>query len=193
MNRARIGQSARVAAVWIAIAAAAAAGCSNTEKEAGGQPPPRTAETQPNVTIKTFDRMGDVPLVAPDGERYRLSHFRGKIVVLCLFATWKEESVAQLRELEGLHAKIKNERMTVLGVALDADGPAAVKGLLERESISFPVFTNGAAIVADLGGVRKLPTTYVLLREGHIYHKVIGFERARRIEDVIGMIRAQRL
>ncbi len=193
MDRTRIARPAVAAAIVFALTALGAAGCSRTEEKADGAPPAQADRPSPNVTIKTYDTLGDVPLVALDGTAYRLSHYRGNIVVLCLFATWSEDCVAQIRELNGLHEKIKNHRMTVLGIALDKDGPAAVRRLAERQPISFPVFTNGAAIVNDLGGVRKLPTTYVLLREGHIFYKAIGFETAKRFEDQIRLIRAQRL
>jgi peroxiredoxin len=193
MNRSCIGRPVRRLAAVLALGALAAAGCSRTDEKTERTPPPRADEPSPNVTIKSYETMGDVPLVAPDGTEYRLSHFRGNIVVLCVFATWNDDCVAQIRELNGLHDRIKNQRMTVIGVALDVDGPAAVKRLEARQPISFPVFTNGAAIVNDLGGVRKLPTTYVLLRERHIYHKAIGFQPGRHFDDQIRLIRAQRL
>ena len=137
--------------------------------------------------------LADVPLVGLDGVEYRLSNYRGNIVVLNLFATWNKDCVEQLPALDALHRKIKVMRMTVLGVAVDEGGQRAVAAFLEKHPVSFPVFHNGAAIAKDLGGIRKLPTTYILLRDGHIYDKAIGVRPLRYFDERIKVIRAQRL
>lgn len=184
---------AAAGAAALIVLAAGTAGCSKQGGEQRRETPAPAPANQGNVTIESFDRLADVPLVALDGSEYRLSHYRGNIVVLCLFATWNKDCVEQLPALDALHRKIKSMQMTVLGVAIDEGGARTVAAFLEKHPVSFPVFANGADIANDLGGIRKLPTTFILLRDGSIFDKAVGLRSMRYFDERIKVIRARRL
>ncbi len=191
MNHPRIDRRLRRAALAVALAVLALAACSPGDKKNDGAD--RSNQSSPGTTISTYQMMGDLPLVALDGTERRLSSYRGDLVVLYVFATWHKESISLIDEFNTLHDKIKGNRMTVLGIVIDRDGASAVKQLTARQPVTFPVFTNGAAIIRDLGGMRTLPTAYVLLRDGHIYHKAVGYRAASKVEDQLRRVVAQRL
>ena len=144
MRRLRTACLMRTAA--LAAALGALGSCSPT-KDATESAPSETAKSSPNVTVKSYATMKDVPLIAPDGSEYRLSHFFDNIVILCVFATFNKDCIAQIDELNGLHRHISRAGMTVIGVALDKSGPEAVRRFQKMHPVAFPVFTNGAEIV----------------------------------------------
>lgn len=147
----------------------------------------------PNVQIKTFSGMGDMPLVAADGSESKLSDYRGNIVVMCVFATWHKDSPEQINVLNSLREKHERWGVKFIGLVIDDNGKEALSRFEESQRVSFPVFVNGSKLVERLGGLRKIPTTFILLRDGYIYDKAQGKQSAQYFEARLKLIRAQRL
>lgn len=187
-------RSARVAFVLAAalMLALGLAGCAKKNEEAQQGAPKRT-ESAPNVTIKSYTSVPDVELKALDDSSMRLADYQGDIVVLTFLATWNKECPAQVAELNKLQAKLQRYRFAVLGVFTDKNGKAAVENFIEKNPAGFPIYYNGDEFIADFGGVRRVPTTYILLRDGSIYAKEVGFRTMRQLEAFTLQINAQRL
>ena len=187
-------RSARVAVVLAAalMLALGLAGCAKKKEEPKQKAPERT-EFASNVTIKNYTSAPDVELKALDGSSMRLSTYQGDIVILTFLAAWNRESAAQVAELNKLRAKLPRNRFSILGVFTDKNGEAAVRNFIEKNPVSFSVYYNGDEVVAAFGGVRRLPTTYILLRDGSIFAKEAGFRLMRQLKAFIRQINVQRL
>jgi peroxiredoxin len=168
------------------------AGCAKKKEEPKQSAPERT-ESASNVTIKSYTSVPDVELKALDGSSERLSIYEGDIVILTFLATWNKECAAQIVELNKLQAKLQRYRFAVLGVFTDKNGKAAVEKFIAENPASFSVYYNGEEVAAAFGGMRRIPTTYVLLRDRSIYAKEAGFRTMRQIEVFTLSINAQRL
>ncbi len=186
----RIRRIARAAVLAALVPALAAASCGKKEEKAGSAQAPRGT---PNVTISSYTKAPDVELKALDGTSVRLSSFDGKIVILTFMATWNKDCERQFAALDELQAKLQRYQFAVLGVVTDADGQAALQRFLAGKKFAYPIYYNGAEIAPKFGGVRRLPTTYIMLRDGSIYHKMLGYQSMREIDSVIKAIMAQRL
>ena len=190
------GLAIRSARTAFVVAAAfmlllAPAGCAKKREEPKQKTPERT-EFDPNVTIKSYTSAPDVELKALDGSSVRLADYQGDIVVLAFLATWNKECAAQIVELNKLQAKLQRYRFAVLGVFTDTNGRTEVQNFITKNPASFPVYYNGDEFVKAFGGVR-IPTTYILLRDGSIFAKEAGFRTMRQIEVFTMQINAQRL
>jgi peroxiredoxin len=191
------GLAIRSACVAFVLAAALVlvpglAGCAKKKEEPKQKAPERTESTA-NVTIKSYTTAPDVELKALDGSSERLSIYQGDIVILAFLATWNKESVAQVAELNKLQAKLQRYRFAVLGVFTDKNGMAAVQKFIAENPATFSVYYNGDEIAEAFGGMRRIPTTYVLLRDRSIYVKEAGFRTMRQLEVFTMQINAQRL
>lgn len=191
------GLAIRSARTAFVVAAAfmlllAPAGCAKKREEPKQKTPERT-EFDPNVTIKSYTSAPDVELKALDGSSMRLADYQGDIVILTFLATWNKECPAQVAELNKLQAKLKRYRFAVLGVFTDANGKAAVGSFIEKNPASFPVYYNGDEVAEAFGGMRWIPTTYILLRDGSIYVREARFRTVQELEAYTLRINAQRL
>jgi peroxiredoxin len=190
------GLAVRPSRAIVSIAAALAialgsAGCANKE----GQPKqeaPRT-ESAKNVSIESYQRAPDAELKGLDGTVMRLADYQGDIVILTFMATWNKECVAQTAELNKLQAKLQRYRFVVLGVFTDKEGREKVASFIEKNPAAFSVVYNGDEVAAAFGGVRRVPTTYILLRDGSIYAKEVGFRTMQNLEIFTKRINAMRL
>ena len=182
----------RAALVAVAALALVVAGCVKKKEEAK-QAPLQQSESPPNVTITSYTSAPDVELKALDGTVVQLSSLRGNIVIMSFLATWNKECPRQVSALNELQAKLQRYQFSVLGVFTDKDGKTALQDYARKNSIKFPVYYNGDEIAARFGGFRRLPTTYILLRDGSIYDKEAGFRSMRDIDDKIKEIMSQKL
>ncbi len=190
------GLTVRPARAIVAIAAALAialgsAGCANKEGRPK-QEAPRT-ETAKNVTIESYQRAPDAELKGLDGTVMRLADYQGDIVILTFMATWNKECAAQTAELNKLQAKLQRYRFAVLGVFTDKEGRETVASFIEKNPATFSVVYNGDEVAAAFGGVRRVPTTYILLRDGSIFTKEVGLRTMQDLEIFTKRINAMRL
>ena len=186
----RSARTTFVAAVSLALAIGSAS-CAKKNEEPK-QKAPEQAESSSNVTIKNYTTVPDVELKALDGSSARLADYQGDIVILAFLATWNKECAAQIVELNKLQAKLQRYRFAILGVFTDKDGKTKVESFLEKNPARFAVFYNGDEFVEEFGGVR-IPTTYVLLRDGSIYVRENGFRTKQQLEAFTLQINARRL
>jgi len=184
-------RTARAALAFAAVLALVFACCANKKEEAS-ETSGRNVETTPNVSITNYSSAPDVELRALNGSTVRLSSFQGKIVILSILATWNTDCQAQITELNEL-ADLERFGFPVLGVFMDKGGKAAVQTFVQRNLVRFPVYYNGEEVAAGFHGVRQLPTTYFILRDGSIYRKELGLCSRQRLKATISEIKGQRL
>jgi cytochrome c biogenesis protein CcmG, thiol:disulfide interchange protein DsbE len=146
-----------------------------------------------NVSIESVSMAPDVTLRAADGSTVKLQSYQGKIVFLNFFATWNGDSRQEIPILNNLAAEFARYDVVVLGVAIDTNGPGALSAFLDTNPVKYPVFYNGSEVVPKFGGVRKLPATIILARDGRIFKRALGLQTGRDFEDTIHEIMGQRL
>ena len=104
-----------------------------------------------------------------DGRVVRLSSFRGKVVLLNLWATWCPPCIRELPALDRLQGKLGGESFMVLSLSLDRSGRKIVERFFRRLKIRNlslfvdPGHATGAAFPIDV-----LPATFVIGREGRM-------------------------
>lgn len=108
------------------------------------------------------------------GRIHRLSDSRGKIVFLNLWATWCPPCIAEMPSIEGLYRRFKADGLVVLGVSEDADGEKAVRPIVERLDVSFPILLDPEGSLSPRYGVTGYPETFIIGRDGRVIEHFIG-------------------
>ena len=113
-------------------------------------------------------RAPDFELVTLDGEPARLSDLRGKVVLLNFWATWCPPCKAEMPDLEALYRKHGDAHgFVVVGVNYEEDA-APVEAIIRERGLSFPVFLDARGEAGAQLGVRGLPASFIIDREGYI-------------------------
>lgn len=143
-------------------------------------PPQLSASTEVTQALGQFIAL-DGKLPAPAlaftsraGERKQLSDFRGKLVLVNLWATWCVPCVEEMPTLDRLQAKLGAD-LTILAVAEDRRGAEIVDPFLKRLGIQhLAVYLDPKSAAIDAFKVQGLPTSFLVGRDGMILGKLEG-------------------
>ena len=135
----------------------------------------------------------DVALTANDGTALKLSLLRGKVVYLDFWASWCipcRQSFPWMGELQARHAK---DDFVVLAVNLDAQRGDA-DAFLARYPAKFKVAFDASGASARQFGVKAMPTSYVIGRDGTLLNEHRGFrdDQTTVVEAEIGVALAKK-
>ena len=75
--------------------------------------------------------------------------------------------------MERLHARHQGDGFVMLAISVDAD-PRVVPPFLKEHHFTFPVGFDPKMEVANTYGVRALPASFIVDREGHLAALAIG-------------------
>jgi peroxiredoxin len=124
-------------------------------------------------TVKPGTRIMDFELEDLGGKRVKLSTLTGKVVFVNFWATWCPPCRAEMPSMERLHAQLKDKGLVVLAVDLQ-EGKREVEGFVRENKLSFTVLYDRNGSAGSSYGVRSIPTTYIIDRDGTILAGRIG-------------------
>lgn len=101
------------------------------------------------------------------GRKVKLSSFAGKVVFLNFWATWCPPCRAEMPSMERLHARLRDKGLVVLGVDLQ-EGKSEVEAFVHENFLTFPVVLDSSGSAGAAYGVRSIPTTFIIGRDGTI-------------------------
>jgi thiol-disulfide isomerase/thioredoxin len=125
------------------------------------------AETPWTPEIDSFARA--------DSTRGRLSDYAGEVVVLNFWATWCAPCKAEMPSLQALQDALGDDGLEVVTVAFGRHNPAQMERFWEETGVtSLPLHLDAGSEMAGSMGVRGLPHTFVLDREGRVLAELAG-------------------
>ncbi|HEV3240323.1 MAG TPA: TlpA disulfide reductase family protein [Casimicrobiaceae bacterium] len=147
----------------------------------------------------TVDELGQVKVrePAPDftlrdlaGQPVTLSSFRGKKAVLIDFwATWCAPCRTALPGLQDLTDKFKDRGFEVVTID-QGESVDQVRSFIERKKYSFSVLLDSDRAVGDIYGVRGIPTSVLIDKNGVVQWIAVGnfaneSELPKRVEGLV--------
>lgn len=108
-----------------------------------------------------------------DGRTVSSKEFAGKVVVLSFGATWCPTCTSELQSLDNLQSKFPKD-LLVYFVALDGRGDKDVKPYMAKAGHRLPVLLDPKMDVAREHGIRWIPVTLVVDRQGTVVGRAIG-------------------
>jgi thiol-disulfide isomerase/thioredoxin len=109
------------------------------------------------------------------GAPLTLRDFRGRVVLVNLWATWCAPCVKEMPALDRLEAELGGGGFTVLAVSLDRDGLDAINPFFERHGLAhLGRYTGETAALFRAFGVRGLPMSILIDAEGREIGRLEG-------------------
>ncbi|HET9103909.1 MAG TPA: TlpA disulfide reductase family protein [Solirubrobacteraceae bacterium] len=96
-----------------------------------------------------------------------LAAFRGKVVVLNMFASWCPPCKAEAPILAAEQRFLQAHDATVLGVTY-LDNPSASEQFVRQEHVTYPVVRDVNGTLARSFGTFQVPETFIINRRGRV-------------------------
>ncbi|MCK9485558.1 MAG: TlpA family protein disulfide reductase [Dehalococcoidia bacterium] len=128
----------------------------------------------------------DFWLESPDGP-FRLSETRGDVVIVNFWATWCGPCRFEMPEFQGVHhTRGEPEGIRIVAVNLtSSDSREGAMNFVEEYGLTFTIAFDETGGVAGHYGVRGLPATFFIDREGILRSRVNGPVLGDRLEENI--------
>ena len=127
--------------------------------------PPQTADNPaPSFTLQDLS-----------GNKVSLSDFQGKVVILDFWATWCPPCVREIPHFVELYDQYKAQGFAMVGISLDRQGVSVVEAFVQKYKVNYPILMNDGQADRAYGGIRSIPTTFVIDRAGNIRQKYVGY------------------
>jgi len=115
----------------------------------------------------------DFELPGEDGKSYRLSDYRGRVVVLNFWATWCPPCREEMPSMERARKALTNDGVVLLAVNVGEDADT-IFSFTATYPVEFPLLLDRHEKVIKQYPVIGLPTTFVIDPDGYMTHRAIG-------------------
>ncbi|MBQ9698752.1 MAG: TlpA family protein disulfide reductase, partial [Acidaminococcaceae bacterium] len=138
-----------------------------------------------------------VPFTLTDqyGRTHTLSQYKGKVIFLNFWATWCPPCRAEMPDIQKLYERSPQEgedAVTVLGVASPGLGnekdEAGIKAFMKENGYTYPVLMDKKGELFRAYGIRAIPTTYMIDRNGNLAGRVQGALSAENLERIVKQV-----
>lgn len=150
--------------------------------------PPAGAATPGEVEIGSVLR--DLPLQGLNGPARRVSDFRGKPLLINVWASWCGPCRMEMGSLDRLAKRYGGKHFTVIGISTD-DYPESARGFLQKSGTSFPNFVDSKPWpLENMLGANRLPLTVLVDANGKVLAKYYGAQEwdSRQAIETIGKL-----
>ena len=172
--------------LWMTILIAIGCGQKERMKEAT-----RPSEIVNKMMSTNKSKRPDYAIKAPDftlrtvqGELFKLSENRGKVIMLNFWGTWCGPCRREIPDFNKLHAKYQKDGLEIVGITLTSGSSKNILQFMNAWDMEYTVLTDidnnetqrvtsiyGRAIGRPITGI---PTTLIIDQEGYIVKGYIG-------------------
>jgi peroxiredoxin len=118
-------------------------------------------------------RAEDFTVALVRGETLKLREQRGKAVMINFWATWCPPCREEMPAMERLYRRHRERGFVLLAVSVDTDA-SLVRPFLEHHKLTFPVALDAKMELANTYGVRALPSSFLIDRNGYMTALALG-------------------
>ena len=127
-----------------------------------------------------------------------IADYRGKVVLLNIWATWCPPCRAEMPSMERLHKKLAGTDFRIAAVSVDGDafyaqeqaGPKEIMAFASTLGLTFDILHDPSGEIRKAYDIFGVPESYLIDRDGVIVKRVIG---AADWEDPVNEMLIRRL
>ena len=123
--------------------------------------------------VETGAILREATMQGLSGPSRKLSEFRGKPLIINVWASWCGPCRQEMGSLERLSRSKLGKQLTMIGISTD-DYPDAAKGFLTKSRTTFSHFIDSRLQLENMLGADRLPLTLLVDAQGKVVDKYYG-------------------
>lgn len=120
-----------------------------------------------------------------NGRQFRLSEYRGKVVLINFWATWCPPCRAEIPDLVKLQRDYRSRGLRVIGVTYPPQKLAEVRRFARKAKMNYPVAMGSRNTKLLFTSIETLPMTIVIGRDGNVKDIIEGILLPEEFEQKI--------
>ncbi len=149
---------------------------------------PEKAETAKSAATKTITAP-EFSAAALDGSMVSTADLKGKAYIVNFFASWCPPCRAEIPDMIELQEEYEKKGFTFIGIAVNED-ESRMRDFIRTNGINYPVVMVDQQIIDAYsryaqGGLRSIPTSFVISADGSLSSVVIGAQSKMAFADLI--------
>jgi thiol-disulfide isomerase/thioredoxin len=134
----------------------------------------QSAFLQANIPLlKQGIPISDFTLPLLDGGNVKLSSLKGKVVFLNFWATWCPPCRSEMPSMEALYQRYRNKGLEFLAIDI-MERKEQVVSFMKNFGLTFPVALDSSGNISGMYGIRGIPTTFIVDKDGRIIIASVG-------------------
>ena len=132
------------------------------------------------------------PYKAPDftllnlkGDVVKLSHFKGKVVLVNFFATYCPPCRYEIPDFIKMQKELGPEGFQVIGISVDENGEKILPYFIKQLNINYPVLLATSKVIRDYGNVYALPQSFLIGRDQTIIRHFTGMITEHELKPLV--------
>ena len=110
-----------------------------------------------------------------DGRTLTLQQLQGRPVLVNFWASSCLPCLEEIPLLKAVYQDLNPQGLEIIAVAMAYDPPNRVLSVVQRYAVNYPVALDlDAKAVAAFGGVRGIPTSFLITPQGRIAQRIVG-------------------
>jgi thiol-disulfide isomerase/thioredoxin len=127
------------------------------------------------IRLRQPRELPQLAFTGADGAEKTLADWRGKVVLVNLWATWCVPCRAELPSLDRLQAKLGGDDFAVVAISVDRSGPDAPKKYLTSNGLThLQFFIDAKGDSSSKLTAQGLPTSLIIGRDGREIARLAG-------------------
>jgi thiol-disulfide isomerase/thioredoxin len=115
----------------------------------------------------------NAPMQGLSGPSRLLSEYRGKPLIINVWASWCGPCRQEMGSLERLNRRYGGKHLMVIGISTD-DYPEAARAFLQHYKTTFSHFIDTRLLLENMLGADRLPLTLLVNAQGRVLAKYVG-------------------
>jgi thiol-disulfide isomerase/thioredoxin len=123
--------------------------------------------------VEVGSELREATMQGLSGPSRKLSAYRGKPLIINVWASWCEPCQKEMPSLERLSWHKGGQEFAVIGISTD-DYPDAARGFLKKYKTTFSHFIDSQLLLEHMLGADRLPLTVLVDAKGRVVGKYYG-------------------
>lgn len=144
--------------------------------------------TPPSVPTIRGKPVADFSLPNLDGGTVHSTDFNGKVLLVNFWATWCAPCLIEIPWFIDFQKKYGPQGLEVIGISMDETGAKDVTPFAKKHGMTYTVLLGNDKVAEQFGGIRGLPTTFLVDRNGKYYSMHQGLVSNDTVEEELQLL-----